>query len=491
MKTELEPNAEISSLNAIRVETALSRWPVHRLARKGEIRIDVCDGERESALRWKVSYNSEYGQPGPLAYKLDTLIINRRIEEAFRPIPRLIKLGSLHDICKELDISEGKNKSTIKQALYQNASAFITARISYRTSDGGERIEEAGFTRYSVIFTGEKLPDGRKADGVYIILNEVFIRVINGAMTRPLDYDYLKSLPPAPQRFYELLSYQMYAALKYDRARAKLIYSDFCSHAPQTRHLDWDKVRSQMNKLHRPHRHSGYIDKVDFQQISDCDGNPDWIILYQPGAKARSEFKAFNRRGGPSVVEIEPLPSEPLLSLTAPALSPLETDLITRGVTPATAAAMVAQYDSERITTQIEILDWQEAKKPGKISDPTAWLVVAIKNNHPLPKGFESRAARQKHAEARQAKDQRDAELKRREQEAEAQGTRERKEAAAYWEALTPEQQVELQAAADAASNPADLAIETGPLKRIGQHIRREAYIRQLLKGRQAAVCDV
>ena len=76
---------------------------------------------------------------------------------------------------------------------------------------------EAGFTRYNVIFTGEKLPDGRKADGVYIILNDVFIQVINGAMTRPLDYDYLKSLAPAPQRFYELLSYQMYAALKYDR----------------------------------------------------------------------------------------------------------------------------------------------------------------------------------------------------------------------------------------------------------------------------------
>ena len=93
-------------------------------------------------------------------------------------------------------------------------SLVITAKISYRMSDGSEQTLEAGFTRYSVILTGEKLPDGRKADGVYIVLNDVFIQVINGAMTRPLDYDYLKSLSPAPQRFYELLSYQMYAALK-------------------------------------------------------------------------------------------------------------------------------------------------------------------------------------------------------------------------------------------------------------------------------------
>jgi hypothetical protein len=163
-----------------------------------------------------------------------------------------------------LGVSEGKNKSTIKQALYQNASAFITAKIHYKTGDGSECVLESGFTRYSVIFTGEKLPDGRKADGVYILLNEVFIQVINGAMTRPLDYDYLKSLPPAPQRFYELLSYQMYATLKHDRPRAKLIYSELCEHAPMTRHLEWGRVRSQMNKIHRPHLESGYIAKVRF-----------------------------------------------------------------------------------------------------------------------------------------------------------------------------------------------------------------------------------
>ena len=153
------------------------------------------NGLKDTSLRWKVSYNSDHGQPGPLAYKIDTLIINRRIEEAPRPIPRIIKLGSLNDICRELGISQGKNIVTIKNALHQNASAYITAKIQYRQADGTERTLEAGFTRYSVIFSGEKLPDGRKADGVYIILNDSFIQVINGAITRPLDYTYLKSLP--------------------------------------------------------------------------------------------------------------------------------------------------------------------------------------------------------------------------------------------------------------------------------------------------------
>src|SRR4051794_38051870 len=106
MENAITIAAELPPPAPIRIETALSRYPVHRLARKGNIKIEVNEEAGSgTAIKWKVSYNSEYGQPGPLAYKLDTLIINRRIEEAARPIPRIIKLGSLHDICRELGMS--------------------------------------------------------------------------------------------------------------------------------------------------------------------------------------------------------------------------------------------------------------------------------------------------------------------------------------------------------------------------------------------------
>src|SRR4051812_36939649 len=157
MGTEVIPSTELVPINTIRVETALSRYPVHRLARKGSIKIDITEpSERgESSVKWKVSYNSEYGQPGPLAYKLDTLIINRRIEEARRPIARMLKLGSLSDICRELSLADsGKNRNDIKKALFQNAFAGITARTRYRLADGTETTLETGFTRYSIILTG-------------------------------------------------------------------------------------------------------------------------------------------------------------------------------------------------------------------------------------------------------------------------------------------------------------------------------------------------
>jgi DNA-binding TFAR19-related protein (PDSD5 family) len=448
METDLSPRPGIDAipLNPIRVETALSRYPVHRLSRKGSIRIEVREGSvrEEPAVNWKVSHNSEYGQPGPLAYKLDTLIINRRIEEARRPIPRILKLGSLSDLCRELNLSDsGKNRADLKRSLFQNAFAGITAKTTYRMADGTERTLEAAFTRYSVILTGEKLPDGTKADGVYIVLNDVFIKVINGAMTRPLDYDYLKSLPPAPQRFYELLSYQMYAALKHDRPRAKLNYSDLCSHAPQTRHFDWNNVRSQMSKIHRLHKASGYIAKVDFQGTTDSDGKPDWIMLYMPGPKARAEFKAFTKRGGPNVVEIE---QDPMPLIVDSEQTELESDLIGRGVTPAIARDLVRGYAEEKIREQIEILDWLAKKKPEKIDEPAGWLVSAIRNGHATPKGFVSTAERLRRQEAKKAKEQQELEQSRRRQKQIAEEQAEKEAIAAYRQSLTPQALAQLEA---------------------------------------------
>lgn len=448
MEQDTQTGTEISPINTIRVETALSRYPLHRLARKGSIDISLCEGNRNGeVMTWEVDYSKKHGQPGPLAYKLDTLIINRRIEESRRPISRILRLGSLSDICRELNLADsGKNRADIKNSLFQNAFAGITAKTRYKQGDGSEKTLEAAFTRYSVILTGEKLPNGLRADAVHVILNDVFISVINGAMTRPLDYDYLKSLPPAPQRFYELLSYQMYAALLYDRSRARLVYSDLCAHAPQTRHVDWEKVRSQMNKIHRPHLQSGYIAKVSSEPAIDHDGRPDWIFFYQPGFKARAEFRSFAKRGGPNKLEVEPLePEQPLAGL---AITELEGELIRRGVSPAAAAELVRQHGEEKIQAQIERVDWLLEKKPGKINEPGGYLVEAIKNDYAAPKGFVSAAERQRRAEARLAKDRQAAEERRRQHEQEAGDQERRRRADAHWQSLTPQQLADLDEAA-------------------------------------------
>lgn len=444
MQTEngepLLQTSELEPLNVIRVETALSRFPVHRLAKQGKASIEICERspDGEMLVQWEVSHSSRFGQPGPLAYKIDTLIVNRRIEEASRPLPKIIKLGSQAAIAQELGIKTHDTVSTIKRALYQNASTFITAKLRYKLNDGkGTKELEAGFTRYSVVFTGEELPDGRKADAVYLVLNEVFMQVINGAQTRPLDYDYLKDLPPASQRLYELLSFQIYAALKNSRREARLSYAEFCTYAPLTRFTKWDQVRPQMARIHRPHLKSGYIESVEFQQTADRNGKPDWVMVYAPGFKARAEYRAFTKRGGPRTLEIEqPTPALPPPTEREP--TPLEQDLISRGVTPSTAAELVAAYPAERIAAQVEHFDWLKAKHPKKLRDnPAGFLASAIRDGYAPLKGFESKAERAKREEQERARKQ--AERKQRDQET-ARNEAEERAFSAFWDALTEEQ---------------------------------------------------
>ena len=335
-----ERRAALAPLDVIRVETVLSRYPIHRLAKSGTVRISISktDADGEMTVRWEIGHHSEYGQPGPLAYKLDTLVVNRRIEEAGRPIPRIIRLGSLNDICRELGLVEsGANTAVVKRALHQNASAYITAKIRYKSADGAERRIEVGDTRYAVVFTGETLPDGRTADAVYIVLHDFYREILDTALTRPLDYDYLKGLPPAAQRLYEVMSYALFAALKNNRPRARLAYSEFCRLAPLTRHFEWERVRVQMAQIHAPHRKSGYLAGVEFEATVDHEGRADWTMVYEPGPKAKAEHLAFTTRGGPVVLEIEPPPAEPPPPAKAkppePGPTGLEKELVERGVT--------------------------------------------------------------------------------------------------------------------------------------------------------------
>lgn len=285
--------AEGGPIRGIRTETVLSRLPIHNLAKRGRVNIQIVKRNADGAvtLHWEVSYSDRYGQARAAAYKLDTLVVNRRLDEQGRPLPKMICLGSLRGIAEELGL--GGDTNIVRRALRQNAFAAITAKLTYPCSDGSERRLEADFTRYSVIFTGEKLPDGRRADAVYIILNEPYREVLNYAPVRPLNYEYLRVLPPAAQRFYEIVSYRMFATLKKRGSEAIMPYSDYCTFSAQQRYFDYDHFKKQMYKVHRLHIQSGYLSAIRYVAATDADGRPDWKIHYTPGPRAEAEFHAF------------------------------------------------------------------------------------------------------------------------------------------------------------------------------------------------------
>ena len=441
-----------TDLVPIRMETVLSRFPVHDLSKgkaaRTETKIEIRDQVLYGQLvpLWKVTYNSEYGQPGQDGYRLDTLVVSRRIEEAIeehgRPVPKLIRLGSLRDICRELGLNEGQATRQVKAALLANASAFVTAKLTYAGNDARktERTVEAGFTRYSVIFTGEKLPDGRKASAVYLVLNDIYAEILSHARTRPLDYDYFRSLHPTAARFYEIVSYAVFGALLNRNPCAKLAYSEYCALSTQTRHLEWEKAKKQLYKIHRPHKLSGYIAKVEFESAVDGEGNPDWIIRYYPGPNASREFNAFKGGGNRAVQRLSdearkenagaPQPALPLPlgepcgppdqgvpAEPPPPAGPVPGELmecyallVEKRVSRKMAAALCAAELPEPVATaeqRISRIKRQVAFLPRRPKASVGTLVASIRENWDAPEtdepAAEQKAADQQHARARAA----------------------------------------------------------------------------------------
>jgi hypothetical protein len=308
----------------------------------------------------------------------------------------------------------GKNTNDLRRAMHQNAGAYITAKLKYKGTDGGERRLEAGFTRYGVVFTGERLPDGRSADAVYVILNDPYREVLNQAPQRPLNYDYLRELRPAAQRFYEIISYRIFAALRNNWAVAKISYSDYCAYSAQQRYYDYEHFRVQMYKVHKPHLESGYLKSVHVEGTSDGEGKPDWMLCYVPGPKARGEYRTFTRKQeAPSEDTAGPLEAaEPGVAeqpgLFEPpqsdAASALVEELTRRGIQEAKARKLLAGVSNcQAVADQLEWGDYLMAQSPGNFRNPPGFYVSLLRDNVVPPETFPTTRRRKLADEARRA----------------------------------------------------------------------------------------
>jgi len=384
--------------NVIRIETVLSKLPIHNLAKKGNIEININRKNKkgETKLLWEVSANKKYGEPRQLAYRLDTLIINHRLDKLGKPFPEIIMIGSLRSIARELGLKEN-DTDRIKKSLYQNATTTITAKLEYKANDGSIQSLDAVFSRYTLLILGQQLPDGKKADAVYLILNRYYREVLNNSPTRPIDYDYLKKLSSSPsaQRFYEYLSYRVYAALKNNSPYARIRYSEYCTFAPQVRQYNKKRMQQQMSKIHRPHIEDNYIEKkVNYRETTDDDGNLDWSLTYTINRRAKAQFKTFSKKQKSREPQLS---LTPLLEQTAPSTraGELVKELAQLGVTESVAEDLVHNSAESAIRLWIEAIHYIKAE------DKAAAIVSAIKGNWQPPSSyFKAKAEKEKEEQA-------------------------------------------------------------------------------------------
>ena len=99
----------------------------------------------------------------------------------------------------------------------------------------------------------------------------------------------------------------------------------------------------------------------------------------------------------------------------------LEQQLTSRGVSPKVAAELCSTHPAEFISERLEVFDWLISRKDKRVSkSPAGYLSESIRKGYSPPKGFESKADREKR-EAEVQKRARDAqEAKRRAEEEEA-----------------------------------------------------------------------
>ncbi|HZG46464.1 MAG TPA: hypothetical protein VEZ41_09390, partial [Allosphingosinicella sp.] len=237
--------------------------------------------------------------------------------------------------------------------------------------------------------------------------------------------------------------YQVYAALRFKNERARLRYSEYCLLSTAIRYSDFDHVKKQMYKVHKPHLESGYLAKVSFEGMTDEAGNPDWWMYYVPGPNASREYWEFTGnvrkagrvgRGGrreihapedngslllpfqelvpPSAPEEKPKQPERLDALTEAA----QPDPETRTLIEALVTADLNRGDAERLVgekpeecrRQMEYLPYVTEFKTSR----GAYLRRAIEQGFAAPVAYrkeqeaqETKRKRQEEAEARRARE--------------------------------------------------------------------------------------
>ena len=160
MQSVKSQNQKVLDLeNVIRTETVFSRFPFHNLSKKETLEIFVAkqidepkqisqtagkDKDDPKAKRlarrlsqyeiyWKVTANLEYGEPRQLAYDVDTLVINKVLDQIERPLPKWVNIGTLRGICRELGLKR-TGTTDLRHAILQNSSAYVTLKIGYKGS---------------------------------------------------------------------------------------------------------------------------------------------------------------------------------------------------------------------------------------------------------------------------------------------------------------------------------------------------------------------
>lgn len=314
--------SETPALTTFRASADILKFPRHILAKtsRGQRQTDIRIGDKGKGQYWHVTSNPKIGVPGKMSFDFDYQVLHQKFYEAIlkarqnghQTAPRYIVVGSLREIAKQLGL---KSPDTVKvrKAIESNQAAVIQTDQAIRfINENGKAEHLSGqFNAYNVYIRGDHLPDGDEAKKVVLELSIPFWQALNAQeFSKPLDGHYFKQLAkPGAQRWYTLVSTDIFVALSKNLPYAKVRYSEYCKFHPQKRHKTFAHMQRQMNNLHQKHVELEYINPPQYEKIKTEQGINDWWILYKPGQKAHQEYRQ-NRKRTITRPAVKELPAE-------------------------------------------------------------------------------------------------------------------------------------------------------------------------------------
>jgi len=250
---------------------------------------------------WRVKPNVETGYTRPFDKKVIVTVLKLATDEGFPP-PVIWKLGSLNRICRTMKIvNSGENQRLVKESLLRISDTTIYTETFYlkdKKEYWKEKPESIGgnFTLWSVFWRGDRLPDGKVADSIYLAFNIPFILSLQAYYVKPLDYDYWLSLPPLAQRIYELTGLKFYGLEESSYVRYE--YPELCQLLPIKPQKNISLAQQILDRAHQCLKQTGWLADVEWLVKGQraLSANSPWELLYFPGPRAKSEIAQAKQR---------------------------------------------------------------------------------------------------------------------------------------------------------------------------------------------------
>ena len=332
-----------------------------------------------------------------------------------------------HELIKMLDWPRtGTSYDRILLALRKWTSVYLDYENAWRDNRAKAWITK-GFHIIDLFEFNDSRSSGDQLDLLpsYIVWNEVIFESFQAGYLKTLDYDLCMGLSNSTaKRMYRFLDKRFWQKpdLEFELKAFAHEHVGLGRNYDGPAHLK-RKLQPAITEL----ENVGFLEPLSETQRFPKDGK-NWKI------------RLIQKSPTPTIAKALPQAIEP-------ETPPLVAELTKRGITTKSAAELVQQHTAEAIQAKIDVFDWLVEKQDKRVArSPAGYLVKSIDDDYARPKGFTSKAERQRRQEAGQAAERQAAEDRRRKRAEESAERARDARIAAYRKSLTPEQLARLEA---------------------------------------------